>query len=174
VTPMKLNGPQTKQFSEALRDAFTESSLGRMLLFELDKELRDITTANNFTDVVVDLIRAANREGWVEQLIAAARSANPGNQALRAFAEQVQRGVNPPPATPPPSRAPTPEDEDTAEQARLLQEALRAKKRRLGVLEITAARYGFNVPAEVALEIEDLKREIPKLEQELKNLTGTR
>jgi hypothetical protein len=45
------------------------------------------------------------------------------------------------------------------------QAVIREKKRRLGKLELTAARYGINTPPEVTIEIEDLENEIAELEQ---------
>lgn len=45
------------------------------------------------------------------------------------------------------------------------QALIREKKRRLHQRELTAARYGINTPPEVAIEIEDLTREIAALER---------
>jgi CHAT domain len=45
------------------------------------------------------------------------------------------------------------------------QALIREKRRRLHQRELTAARYGINTPPEVAIEIEDLKREIAALER---------
>jgi hypothetical protein len=46
-------------------------------------------------------------------------------------------------------------------------ELLAIKKRRLNVLELQAARYGIDTPPHVTIEIEDLKREIAALKQDL-------
>jgi hypothetical protein len=43
---------------------------------------------------------------------------------------------------------------------------LATKRRRLGVLEVQAARKGYNAPPEAVVEIEDLRAEIAALEQD--------
>jgi hypothetical protein len=45
------------------------------------------------------------------------------------------------------------------------QTLIQEKERRLGKLQVTAARYGFSTPPEVVVEIEHLKREIAALER---------
>jgi hypothetical protein len=165
---MKLTGPQSQQFSEALRDAFDRQSLAEMLWFNLSKDLAAISLAGNLREIVFDLMRKADQEGWTDQLIDAARKYNPGNPLLRAFAEQL-----------PPVTGATPEKTDVGstgvaqdDELIALREIIRANKRRLGVLELQAAKYGINTPPEVTIEIEDLKRELRKREQRLRSLGG--
>ncbi len=86
---MNLSGLQRQQLQEALMDGFPEkSSLKQMLSFQLDKSLDVVAPVEgNLGDIVFELIRKAEAENWVENLIGAARRANPGNQKLKAVAE---------------------------------------------------------------------------------------
>jgi V8-like Glu-specific endopeptidase len=94
---MKLTGAQYQQLSDALRDAFTKQRLAEMIRFKLDKNLDDISLGGDYRQVVFELIRTAEAEGWTDQLLLAARESNPGNASLLAFAQQL--GAAPP--TPP-------------------------------------------------------------------------
>lgn len=94
---MRLTGPLMRQFSEALRDAFTRTQLEQLLRYRLERRLADITLGDNLQQIVFELLRAAEAEGWTLGLLLAAREANPGNPALLAFAQQL--GAAPP--TPP-------------------------------------------------------------------------
>jgi internalin A len=83
---IKLSGSQRKQIHKALMDAFpTKSSLDRLLSHELDKNLDEIAGGNDLRDIVFNLIKTAEAEGWVEELIRAAKEDNPGNSLLNAI-----------------------------------------------------------------------------------------
>ncbi|SRR5579883_1116896 len=85
---MGLSGQQRKQLQSALIDAFpTTASLEQMLAFGLDKNLRAIAGEGSLQDIIFKLIQVANAEGWVEDLVRAARDSNPGNPQLKAIAE---------------------------------------------------------------------------------------
>jgi hypothetical protein len=86
-----LNGRQVEKLSEGLRDAFADSDeLELFLDVMLDRRLADLAPAAVNNKIrVYRLIRAADAEGWVLQLISAAREARPGNAALRDVAQQV-------------------------------------------------------------------------------------
>jgi len=86
---VKLTHHQQRQLSEALRDAYTKPRLTQMLWFRLGKQLEDITLGEDFEQVVFQLVRRADSEGWADELVLAARASNPGNIALREFAKQV-------------------------------------------------------------------------------------
>jgi hypothetical protein len=86
-----LNGRQVAKLSEGLRDSFAGSDeLDLFLTVMLDKRLDDVSssTANNKVRVF-QLIRAADSEGWVRQLISAACDARPSNVVLREIAAEV-------------------------------------------------------------------------------------
>jgi formylglycine-generating enzyme required for sulfatase activity len=87
---MQLSGSQCKQLSLALIDAFPNTiSLARMLLYELDKNLIAVAGEGSLQDIVFGLIRAANSQGWVEDLVRAARNDNPRNPKLNAIAQEL-------------------------------------------------------------------------------------
>jgi hypothetical protein len=88
VEPTQLEGPQFEQFSEVLRAAFSPAELRRMLTFKLKKNLDNISLADNYEQIVFDLLGQAQRQGWVAHLLLAAREANPGNPLLLAFSQQ--------------------------------------------------------------------------------------
>ncbi|MBO3461222.1 AAA-like domain-containing protein [Aetokthonos hydrillicola Thurmond2011] len=88
---MGLSGQQRKQLQEALIDAFpTTASLEQMLAFGLDKNLRAIAGEGSLQDIVFKLIQAANAQGWVEDLVCAARESNPGNTTLQNVALWIE------------------------------------------------------------------------------------
>lgn len=83
---MALSGSQYEELTNAFLSAFpTEAMLRRMVLFKLERNLDAIAGGNNLTDRTVDLIRAAEAEGWTDKLILGARAFNPGNPKLEAF-----------------------------------------------------------------------------------------
>jgi Effector-associated domain 1/Trypsin-like peptidase domain len=87
---MKLMGNQRKQLSEALISAFPNKfSLKQMLRFGLNENLEVIAGGENLRDVVFNLVEWAEAQGKTEELVLAARNENPGNLALRAFAEEI-------------------------------------------------------------------------------------
>lgn len=56
-----------------------------MLANKLGRDLDDYASQGDQRQVVFDLVRAAEREGFVEELVAAAREDNPGNGKLAAL-----------------------------------------------------------------------------------------
>ncbi|MEC4819688.1 MAG: GUN4 domain-containing protein [Scytonema sp. PMC 1069.18] len=85
------NPQQRKQVRDAFISAFTDkSSLERMLYFELDKNLNQITQDSNLEVIVFELIRTAETQGWFEKLIIAAINSNSGNPLLQAIATELQ------------------------------------------------------------------------------------
>ncbi|MBW4599845.1 MAG: GUN4 domain-containing protein [Calothrix sp. FI2-JRJ7] len=87
---MQLSGWQLKELQNALIDAFPDiASLERMLLFELDKSLRVIAGEGSLEKIVFELIKTANSQGWVKDLIRAACNENPGNLKLKAIAQEL-------------------------------------------------------------------------------------
>ena len=67
---MGLSGSQRQQLQEALIDAFPDkASLEQMLSFELDENLDEIASERNLREKVFDLIKTAQAENWVEDLI---------------------------------------------------------------------------------------------------------
>ena len=87
---MSLSGSQRQQLRNALMDAFPKkSSLEQILSFGLDKNLNAIASEGGLEQIVFELIEKAKAENWVEDLVIAARQANPGNERLKDFAESL-------------------------------------------------------------------------------------
>jgi hypothetical protein len=96
---MKLTGAQSQQFQRALLSAFPKrTDLEQMVLFQLGESLEAIAGGDTTTVITFNLIQWVMARGRVEELIAGALAANPGNADLRAFVEQV--GTVPPPSQP--------------------------------------------------------------------------
>ncbi|BAZ13529.1 NACHT domain family protein [Calothrix sp. NIES-4071] len=87
---MKLSGQQRKNLLIALVDAFpTKSSLEHMLSFELNKNLNEIVSGGSLQEIVFSLIKTAESQGWVQDLVRAARASNPGNSNLQNITEEL-------------------------------------------------------------------------------------
>jgi hypothetical protein len=62
------------------------------------------------------------------------------------------------------------QDEERVEQIGTLQELIRTTRRRLNQRQLQAAKYGIGADPSISIEIEDLTKDIAKLERELKAL----
>jgi hypothetical protein len=62
--------------------------------------------------------------------------------------------------------------DETNEELADLRELIRTTRRRLYQRQLQAAKYGSGADPSIPIEIEDLEREIAKLERELKKLGG--
>ena len=94
----KLTGEQWKQFSEALLDAFPDKpSLARAVRYGsgLNRNFEAIAGGNNLTDVVYYLLQWAQAQGKLGELVVAVQNENPGNPALRDFAESIKLAAAP-------------------------------------------------------------------------------
>lgn len=85
---MSLQGSQFEQLQAALISAYDAPSLAQMVRFALGEELAVIAGGANFSQVVFELIRWAERTGQTQALVAAAVAGNPGNPRLKRYAEQ--------------------------------------------------------------------------------------
>src|SRR5947207_1634139 len=84
----KLPGPMVERLQEALLAAFpARSALAQVVRVGLEANLDAIASQENLSVAVFELIRWAEAQGGLGELIAAAQGANPGNAELRAFAE---------------------------------------------------------------------------------------
>ena len=63
-------------------------------------------------------------------------------------------------------------DEERASDIEALRELIRTNRRRLNQRQLQAAKYGIGVDPSISIEIEDLTKDIAKLERELKALGG--
>lgn len=85
---MTLSGYQHEKLSEALRDAFRRPNrFEEFVQYRFNKNLYDITIAEDLRELAFDLIREADCQGWVRTLILGALQSNSGNKKLIEFAE---------------------------------------------------------------------------------------
>ena len=83
----KLNGQQFEQLQQALESAFPDyDDLARMVRIKLEKDLEHIVKRDALSKVVFQLIKTAEAQGWLTELVEAARKANPNNPDLKPFA----------------------------------------------------------------------------------------
>lgn len=103
-----MTGPQMGTLRDALCAAFDQDSLDQMLRLHLDKDRGQLAGPGDLRTIVFDLIRLADRQGWLPQLVCAARQDNPGNPALRKWCEDNPdlAASGPPPPPPPISASP--------------------------------------------------------------------
>ncbi len=81
---------QLKQLQRALINAFpSKSFLEQLLYYELEKNLNEITKDSDLQDIVFKLIQTAESQGWLEELIRAARKENPRNLLLQPIAQEL-------------------------------------------------------------------------------------
>jgi Effector-associated domain 1/NB-ARC domain len=86
----KLPGATVKRLQEALLAAFpTRSTLAQMVRVGLDENLEAIAAPGDLRAAVFQLLVWAESRGHVPALLACARRENPGNAALRTFAEEL-------------------------------------------------------------------------------------
>ncbi len=81
---------QLKQLQKALISAFpSKSLLERLLYFELEKNLNEITRESDLQEIVFKLIQTAEAQGWLEELIRAAYNENCGNLLLQVIVQEL-------------------------------------------------------------------------------------
>lgn len=89
-----LSGKLSKRLNEALDDAFDSPEALDEFLFEmLGKRLHNVSADKDLQIRRFQLIRKADAQGWVLDLIAAAGQARPKNAALREVAAEVGLGA---------------------------------------------------------------------------------
>ena len=86
ISSSNLSGQQRQRLQEALMSAFPDKkSLEQILSFQLD----EIALGDNLKEVVFKLIKKAEAENWIEDLIASARRKNSRNSKLGTIAEEL-------------------------------------------------------------------------------------
>jgi hypothetical protein len=83
---MGLTGDQREEFRKALMDAFrSKNDLQMMLRFELDWRLNQIAGGDNYPHIVLNFIDYAEANNQVNEILEAAKRANPRNSRLHEF-----------------------------------------------------------------------------------------
>jgi Trypsin-like peptidase domain/Effector-associated domain 1 len=90
IEPMQLSGQQFQQFQNLMLSAFSLADLDQFLRFRLDKNREAIAIGGSLEQIVFEVIRSAEMEGWTAELIAAARDSRPGRADLAAFAASLE------------------------------------------------------------------------------------
>lgn len=80
---MQLKGKQNQLFLKALICAFTVEDLQRLVKHELDKNLDEIATGKNLTDLAFKLINYLERRRLIEKFMKGALEENPDNLRLQ-------------------------------------------------------------------------------------------
>ncbi len=87
---MVLDGSQLEQLHKAFLSAFpTKGELERLIAFRFKTYLNQIVGGENLEDIVFHLIQWAEAQGFLRDLVIAARESNPGNPDLNAIAETL-------------------------------------------------------------------------------------
>ena len=88
---MEVSRKQIRQVLEALLSAFDYAQLEQLVYIELERDLEDFASSETeLPRVCFRLIRGAEREGWLEDLIRAAIERNPRNDKIKALIQDLQ------------------------------------------------------------------------------------
>jgi hypothetical protein len=90
-----MTGPQIEALCDALCDALTQNQLDMLLRIRLEKSRERLVGTGDLGTVAFKLIEAAERGGWIGDLICAALDWVPGNAMLRKFAEENPELIGP-------------------------------------------------------------------------------
>src|SRR5664280_196094 len=89
-----LKGHQAKALSKALREAFSPPvRLDELLAYSLDRSREDFSLDDDYQSRLFHILRSADAEGWVLDLVVAARNARPRNAGLQAVAADLGLGT---------------------------------------------------------------------------------
>jgi V8-like Glu-specific endopeptidase len=87
---IQLSGPQLRNVRLAFESAFDVFTFPRFLKERLDRDVytNGAPLLGDFSTMIEGVVRRANQEGWVVEVLVKAREAVPGNQELALVAEQ--------------------------------------------------------------------------------------
>ena len=87
--PSALSPELRARIVNAFAAAFTPEDLSEFLLFRLERRLDSITRPGDLRAMVFDIIRTADAQGWLTDLIAKAHESRPKDAALAEVAERL-------------------------------------------------------------------------------------
>ena len=174
---------QCRKLRDALISAFPErSSLEQLLFFELGKKLNEITKDSNLQDVAFQLIQTAKSQGWLIELVSAARKENPGNSELEAITSELfpiveRQQTDETPSTPSPNISQEPNNQQRQKILLLvaLLQDLRLDKQ---IREIEEAikraikRDSFEIKIRTAVRQQDIRRAIAEEHPQIVHFCG--
>ena len=86
---MDLSANQRQEFCQALINAFPSNpDLEKMVSFKLNQSLEEIVKESKLEDIIFLIIKWAEAQGKLEDLIRGAYEQNPGNPKLKAFRQK--------------------------------------------------------------------------------------
>jgi hypothetical protein len=85
-------GEVAERLSTALLNSFNPDQLDQLLRYKLNKSRPRISMARNYDAIVFDIILASDAEGWLQDLVLAARQSRPGDAAIVAVAAEIGQG----------------------------------------------------------------------------------
>ncbi|MGK7874429.1 MAG: effector-associated domain EAD1-containing protein [Xenococcaceae cyanobacterium] len=86
---LELTGSEIEEFQEAIRSAYSEAELKRLLRTKLNIKYDDIAQGNTYQDRVFNLIENFEREGQLREFLEAAFKGKPTSPKLRQFYQAV-------------------------------------------------------------------------------------
>src|SRR5262249_27889106 len=91
--PSFLRPKHRQRLAKALLDAFSSQELSEIVRVRLGRNIEALSLGTSFKQTVFDLIQAAEREGWLLDLVAQAHDARPRNTELAALAAELGLAV---------------------------------------------------------------------------------
>ena len=85
-----LPGSQLSALSDALRATFDKSRLEDLFVFRLERSLDDISIDSDYRTMMRKVVVAANRQGWLDELVARAAEAEPRAPALQEVVARLE------------------------------------------------------------------------------------
>jgi internalin A len=86
--PRSISGRQMEALRDAFCSAFDVGTLEQMLKFRLERDLASIASSGQLRQLTFEVIKVADREGWLQALIRAACEYVPQNPALKQFCDE--------------------------------------------------------------------------------------
>ncbi len=84
----RLDHEQIRAFAEALIDAFpTVSAVDDLFAFYLERNRQAVALGSDLAEIIRNIIAKAEGDSWTAELLAAARTAKPSNDALILFGQ---------------------------------------------------------------------------------------
>jgi len=159
---MEVTRQQVEQACQALRSAFDYSDLEQCLYFRLNRDLDKIAPTDvGFSTVCFRLVRQAEKDGWLEDLIRVAVQYKPKNTELMALARELRieaADVN----STRRSAVPGSSGPDTGDPLLIIEDFTRDLE------EIRSDQYWDS--EEGADELEHLKSSLPRLRTQMRRL----